>query len=253
MKPFILFSLIAVSGAALAAHDPVYVPPTATNAAQILMAPAAPDSASTREELAELHRIEAARTPAEVERARADEGIETLFIYQSVLGPRFNAAALPLTAALAKHVSNDEGVNSTPGKLAFNRVRPYNVDATLHPVCKTKTKNDSYPSGHATAGYLGALVLIEMVPEQRDAILARAGLRAQPLDLRRTFPERRRRRQTAGLRHARRHGCQSRVPDRTGGRQGRAAPRLGPACRRPALNRQYDVAPPLRRAAAPGR
>ena len=174
MKSFILFSLIAASGAALAAHDPVYVPPTATNAAQILIAPAAPDSAAAREELAELHRIEAARTPAQVEQARADEGVETMFIYQSVLGARFNAAALPLTAALAKHVSNDEGVNSTPGKLAFNRVRPYNVDTTLHPVCKTKTKNDSYPSGHATAGYLGALVLIEMVPEQRDAILARA-------------------------------------------------------------------------------
>ncbi|WP_295993790.1 phosphatase PAP2 family protein [Rugamonas sp.] len=175
MKPFILFSVIAaISGAALAAHDPVYVPPAATNAAQILPAPTAADSTATRAELAELHRIEAARTPAQVEAARADETIETLFIYQSVLGERFNPAALPLTAALAKHVSNDEGVNSTPGKLAFGRVRPYNVDATLHPVCKTKTKNDSYPSGHATAGYLDALVLIEMVPEQRDAILARA-------------------------------------------------------------------------------
>jgi acid phosphatase (class A) len=25
-------------------------------------------------------------------------------------------------------------------------VRPYNLDKTLHPVCTTKSKNDSYPS-----------------------------------------------------------------------------------------------------------
>ena len=39
---------------------------------------------------------------------------------------------------------------------------------------KTKTKDDSYPSGHATSGYLLGLTLIDIVPEKRDAILARA-------------------------------------------------------------------------------
>lgn len=45
---------------------------------------------------------------------------------------------------------------------------------SLQPVCRTKKKDDSYPSGHATAGYLQALTLIELFPEKRDAILARA-------------------------------------------------------------------------------
>jgi acid phosphatase (class A) len=49
-----------------------------------------------------------------------------------------------------------------------------NLDKSLHPICATKTKNDSYPSGHTTAGYILALSLIDMVPEKRDAILARA-------------------------------------------------------------------------------
>ena len=31
-----------------------------------------------------------------------------------------------------------------------------------------------YPSGHGTTGYLEALTLIQLVPEKRDAILARA-------------------------------------------------------------------------------
>jgi acid phosphatase (class A) len=59
-------------------------------------------------------------------------------------------------------------------KELFHRVRPYNLDKTLSPVCVTKTKDDSYPSGHTIAGYLAALALVEMVPEKRDAILARA-------------------------------------------------------------------------------
>jgi len=53
-------------------------------------------------------------------------------------------------------------------------VRPYNLDKTLHPICKTKTKDDAYPSGHTTSGFLLALTLIDIVPEKRDAILARA-------------------------------------------------------------------------------
>ncbi|WP_159289075.1 phosphatase PAP2 family protein, partial [Methylosinus sporium] len=56
----------------------------------------------------------------------------------------------------------------------FHRVRPYNLDKTLHPICKTKTKDDAYPSGHTTSGFLLALTLIDIVPEKRDAILARA-------------------------------------------------------------------------------
>jgi len=41
-------------------------------------------------------------------------------------------------------------------------------------VCMAKTRDASYPSGHATIGYLKALALIEMVPEKREDIFARA-------------------------------------------------------------------------------
>lgn len=168
----LLFLLSAAP--ALAAHDPAFVAASQTRGDLILAAPPAPDSATTRAELAALHAIEAARTPEQAARAQADEAIETLFVYRDVLGPALDSARLPLTNALALRVKNDEGVNGTPPKEAFHRMRPYNLDRTLHPVCKTKSKDDSYPSGHATAGYLGALVLVEMVPERRDAILARA-------------------------------------------------------------------------------
>ncbi|MFL6658703.1 MAG: phosphatase PAP2 family protein, partial [Massilia sp.] len=75
---------------------------------------------------------------------------------------------------LSDHVLDDEGANTGPLKRSYARVRPYNADKTLKPVCKTKSKDDSYPSGHTTAGYLHALTLVELLPEKRDAILARA-------------------------------------------------------------------------------
>jgi acid phosphatase (class A) len=145
-----------------------------TNALYVLPKPPAADSSVTKEELAELHRLQATRTKEQVERAIADDKEESIFIFRPQIGNAFNADSLPITAAFSKRVKNDEGINAAPAKLGFARVRPYNLDKTLSPVCKTKTIDDAYPSGHTTTGYLMALVLIDMVPEKRDEILARA-------------------------------------------------------------------------------
>jgi acid phosphatase (class A) len=174
MKTKLLFTLALLPVTVALAADPAYVPAAHIHAESILPAPAAADTDTTRAELAELHRIEATRTPALAARAQADEQDETLFVFRDVLGDGFTAARLPQTAVLADHVKRQEAVAGSPTKTAFQRVRPYNLDTTLHPVCKTKTKNDSYPSGHALAGYLAALTLVDLVPEKRDAILQRA-------------------------------------------------------------------------------
>ncbi|MES2129155.1 MAG: phosphatase PAP2 family protein [Pseudomonadota bacterium] len=145
--------------------------PAARVQGQLLLA--APPAASARE-LAELHEIEATRSKEQVARAIADSDDETIFLFRDVVGEQFTAVRLPLTAQLSEHVGHDESANTGPLKAMFGRVRPYNADKTLKPVCKTKTKNDSYPSGHATAGYLEGLTLVDLMPEKRDAILARA-------------------------------------------------------------------------------
>jgi acid phosphatase (class A) len=169
-----LFCLVAfIDGTAIAA-EPSFVSAEQTHAQQILPEPPAAASSATKAELKELHRIEASRTKVQITKAVADDKDESIFIYRDVLGDTFTPAVLPITAAFSARVKNDEGVNATPAKNAFQRIRPYNLDKTLHPICGTKIKNDSYPSGHTTAGYLLALTLIEMIPEKRDAILARA-------------------------------------------------------------------------------
>jgi acid phosphatase (class A) len=131
---------------------------------------------ASQSELPEVHHVQDTRTPAQIARAKADDAEEDMFVFNTVLGGKFNAASLPLTATLSARVHANEGVITNPAKAYFRRIRPFNVDHTLKPVCKVKgDPNDyGYPSGHSASGYLEALVLIQMVPEKRNEILARA-------------------------------------------------------------------------------
>jgi acid phosphatase (class A) len=146
--------------------------------ATIVPAPPADGSETTKAEFAELHRIQDTRTPEQVKAAQADDAEEDIFIYKTVLGAGFNEQSLPLTTALSVHVHGDEPIATNPLKDEFQRPRPYQVDATLHPVCKVTTQHNAYPSGHTLSGYLLAFTLIQMVPEKRTEILERADVYA---------------------------------------------------------------------------
>jgi acid phosphatase (class A) len=136
--------------------------------------PADKNSEAEKADLAELHRIEQARTPAQVAAAQADEKELDIFIYRSVLGDKFSAAKLPLTAALSEAVHRQASAAIGPLKDEYRRPRPYQFDSTLHPVCGTTTMPTSYPSGHAIIGYLEAFTLAQIVPEKQKEILERA-------------------------------------------------------------------------------
>jgi acid phosphatase (class A) len=184
MKPFLsVASALLICTAAFAqspaAKSPApkgsyFIDPKVLDLSLIIPAPPAQDSAVVKAELAELHQIELARTPAQVAAAQADDAEEDIFVFRTVLGAKFTAEALPLTAALGAHVHSDEPVASNGLKALFARPRPYQFDATLHPVCKTTAEHNSYPSGHTVSGYLLAFTLAEMVPERRKEILERA-------------------------------------------------------------------------------
>jgi len=157
-----------------ATHAPYYIDPLQLHLNLILPPPPARDSATTTAELTELHHIVGTRTPAEITQAEADDTEEDIFIFKSVLGPRFTAEALPITAALSAHIRNDESAASNPLKSIYRRPRPYQVDSALHPVCPLNPDPTSYPSGHSLSGYLLAFALVQLVPEKRQEILERA-------------------------------------------------------------------------------
>jgi|SRR5579863_3687925 len=157
-------------------RGPVFVSTDQLDAWSILPNPPADHSPEAAADLAEVHRLQDTRQPAQIAHAKADDAEEDIFIFRDVLGDKFTADALPQTAVLSTHLHNDEGVIGGTAKQHFKRLRPFNFDATVKPVCKTNNdvKDYGYPSGHSLTGYLEALALIQIVPEKRDAILARA-------------------------------------------------------------------------------
>src|ERR1039458_2720537 len=174
LVPAVKVSSQATRPARAATQAAYYYDPIALNLVVLVPAPPAVDSAANKAELAELHRIEQARPPEQVAAAKRDEDDKDMFAFKTVLGTDFNPEALPLTAALGEHVKNEQSVAGAQLKADFPRVRPYNEDKTLHPVCAVTDAVNSYPSGHALTGYLEAFTLVEMAPEKRGAILERA-------------------------------------------------------------------------------
>ncbi len=138
--------------------------------------PLAPEqeSATTKDELAGLYRIQTERTAEQVKAARADDEEEDIFIFRGIMGNGFREDQLPLTAALSKHVHSDEAFISLPLKTRFHRPRPYQWDKSINAVCKLSNAPNAYPSGHSISGYLEAFTLIAMFPEKSEAIMARA-------------------------------------------------------------------------------
>jgi acid phosphatase (class A) len=157
-----------------AEHEALIFDPAPLNLGNIVPPPPGQESETAKAELAALHQIEQTRTSAQIAAAQADDHEEDIFSYRTVLGDAFTAANFPLTATLSARVHREEPAASDPLKTQFHRPRPYQADSTLHAVCPTTTKPNSYPSGHTISGYLEAFTLASMIPEKREQILARA-------------------------------------------------------------------------------
>jgi acid phosphatase (class A) len=172
---------LSIAGSPIAAQNraprqAIFVSTDQLDAWSILPNPPADHSPEGAADLAEVHRLQETRQPAQIARAKADDAEEDMFIFRDVMGDKFTADALPQTALLSSHLHNDEGIIGGTAKNHFQRLRPFNFDTTVKPICKVNNdvKDYGYPSGHSLTGYLEALALIQMVPEKRDAILARA-------------------------------------------------------------------------------
>ena len=141
---------------------------------RILPPPPAAGSVQERAELDELLRIQATRTPAQVDRAQKDAEV-SIFRFADALGnpSGFTPANLPLTRKLFNDVVIDQTAVSSAAKREFARPRPFTVDRRLDPII-ARPPSASYPSGHSTWAYVTALVLADMVPERRAQLLARA-------------------------------------------------------------------------------
>ena len=149
-----------------------YLDSTAIDLTALLPPPPSADSTETRAELGELLVIQVTRTPDMVARAQAD-AVEEVWRFADVLGPKFTADTLPKTAALFERLVATDNAVLNPAKLHFNRQRPYVVSDLVRPVVKPATSG-SWPSSHASLGTLMGIVLADMLPEKRMALMDRA-------------------------------------------------------------------------------
>lgn len=168
---------LLVAGAPALARDKAsaggghFLAPHELDLARVLPPPPA-DAALVEADLAAVLALQHGRTPEAVARARKDRK-QTIFRFADVLGPGFDKKRLPTTRAFFAALAEDEEAILATVKERWQRQRPFRVSAAVEP-CVKRPKSGSYPSSHAALGELYGLVLADMVPEQREAILARA-------------------------------------------------------------------------------
>ena len=109
--------------------------------------------------------------PLDIQTARAakDSSI-SIFLYAPAIGPFFQPGILPKTEALFMKVRTDISEPLDRVKDHWKRRRPYQLDESLS--LGAPEPSYGYPSGHSTRGTVQALLLAELFPEQREAILA---------------------------------------------------------------------------------
>ena len=148
--------------------DGYYIAPDQLDGIALLPPPPAPGSAEEAADLASVRAIFKARTPTEDARAHKDSNL-SLFLFAPAIGPFFQPGKLPKTEALFQKLKKDLSEPINIPKDHWKRRRPYQMDEQLS--VGIKEPSYGYPSGHSTRGTLYALVLAELFPEQKEAIL----------------------------------------------------------------------------------
>ncbi|HVK81806.1 MAG TPA: phosphatase PAP2 family protein [Verrucomicrobiae bacterium] len=161
-------------------HPPGYLTrENAPNAARFV--PGAPPAGSADEaaDLAYHRNGRPASGGVEWLQAAADNEVETprapYIAFAAALGREIDPASAPtLTLLLASVLPDVEAVQHDVKRGAF-RERPYLASgaAICIEAAPWLARSSSYPSGHAAIGWAWALILAELAPEHRDAILAR--------------------------------------------------------------------------------
>lgn len=134
----------------------------------LLPPPPAAGSPEAAADLATTRTVCKARTPEQTADAAAELKL-TIFRFSVVIGPWFSPGRFPETETFLRQVESDTRAVTDFGKAYFHHPRPYVVDPTIMPLAPEN--GFSYPSGHATRGTVFALVLAELFPADREALL----------------------------------------------------------------------------------
>ena len=152
--------------------------------------PPANSSEQTRAELDYLLAIQNTRTEEQIQQSKAyakiyydpftinpsdadyQRNINSLFFVGRSAGAWFNASQLPLTSKLLQNTLQDATYYFFVLKARFSRPRPYHLEPTLKNL--EAPGHAAYPSGHASASYINALLLMALLDDKGEAFLQAA-------------------------------------------------------------------------------
>ena len=164
---FVIFVACGVTQAVFAANG--YLRPGAVDPVTLLCSPPQAGSAEQQCDLASVQRAFKNRSQEDIAHGYAELDFN-LFSFTSSVGPILQAGKLPKTEAMFKRALGDTKAITDIGKNHWERPRPYDIDPDL--LDGEKEASFSYPSGHSTRATVYALLLVELFPEDREAILA---------------------------------------------------------------------------------
>jgi acid phosphatase (class A) len=148
-----------------------YLAPGKPDAATLLTPPPILGSAEQAADMETVRSVYHAASSNDIAAAYAEKKF-SIFNFTPAVGTFFQSNNLPKTAAFFEKVQLCAETVTDLGKDFFKRPRPYTTDTNL--VNGKLEKSFSYPSGHSTESMALALVLADLLPEKRDAILNHA-------------------------------------------------------------------------------
>lgn len=137
----------------------------------LLAPPPLPDSPEQAADMEEVRAVYHSANSNDIAAAYSEKKF-SVFNFAPAIGVFFQSNALPRTTAFFEKVQKDAVAVTDNAKDFYKRPRPYVTDPSL--ANGKLEKSFSYPSGHSTESMVLALVLADLFPGQRDAIVAQA-------------------------------------------------------------------------------
>lgn len=155
----------------LCAADLHYLADGQPDAVALLPPPPPPGSPEQAADMQEVRLVSHAAPTNDVVVAFTEKEF-TIFNFTPAIGSYFQPGKFPKTEAFMHNVQKDAETITDHAKNYWKRPRPFMIDHSL--ATGKLEKSFSYPSGHSTESMVLALVLADLFPEKRDAIIAEA-------------------------------------------------------------------------------
>ena len=167
---------LAVAGASLwlARERPHYLDADVAPFVAQFPPPPARGSAAERAELDAMLALQRTRSAAEVAAAQADRKTKISRFAAALGTDERTLEGLPQVTRLAQDVEDEIRPYVRAAKRHFRRLRPREIEPAIQPCIGDVAADLSYPSGHATFGWMMGYLLADMLPERSAGLLARS-------------------------------------------------------------------------------